>query len=225
MKSRKIFLIVLLAVLLMGLASGLSQAQGPDGAPPPPNTDAKQNEEAITTGASSQEGVAPVDAGNAPAATLPVTPGLWYKYFTGFDFVSRRPTQYQSVEVNFGGIRSSVGTFNDFVTRLDLTQGARIKEVIFLFVDNAPSDISYWLVRYDPLNNTFADLVSQTTSGASTAVRTQTTTGSPITTIDNRNYTYQLQARTYTADVTHVIKGFRVGYEIPLVYLPLIVRQ
>ena len=165
-----------------------------------------------------------MDADSAPAATLPVTPGLWYKYFTGFDFVSRRPTEYQTVEVYVGGIRSSAGTSNDFVTRLDLPQGARIKEIIFLYVDNATSNINFWLVRYDPLNNTFSDLASQATSGASTAVRTQTATGSPITTIDNRNYTYQLQAWTYVANETHVIKGFRVGYEIPLVYLPLIAK-
>jgi hypothetical protein len=214
MKSQKILVIALVAILLMGLVSGLSQAQGPGGAPPPPSS---------ASSVSSQGEDAPADAANAPAATLPVTPGTWYKYFTGFDFMSRRPTQYQPVEVYVGGIRSSAGTFNDFVTRLDLPQGARITEVIFLFVDNTTSNISYWLVRYDPLNNTFSDLVSSTTAGASAAVRTQTTSGAPIiTTIDNRNYTYQLQARTYVADETHVIKGFRVGYEIPIIYLPLI---
>ena len=51
MKSQKILVIALVVVLLMGLASGLSQAQGPGGAPPPPNPGAKQNEDAAKTAA------------------------------------------------------------------------------------------------------------------------------------------------------------------------------
>ena len=51
MKSQKILVITLVVVLLMGLASGLSQAQGPGGAPPPPNPGAKQNEDAAKTAA------------------------------------------------------------------------------------------------------------------------------------------------------------------------------
>ena len=46
MKSRRILVIALATALLLGLAGGLSQAQGPGGEPLPPNTDLKQQEEA-----------------------------------------------------------------------------------------------------------------------------------------------------------------------------------
>ena len=61
MKSQKILVITLVVVLLMGLASGLSQAQGPGRAvPPPPNPGAKQNEDAAKTAGEAQRHLGPL---------------------------------------------------------------------------------------------------------------------------------------------------------------------
>lgn len=217
---------VVLGLLVVGLLAfgGVSLAAlqqqtvdpGSSQETPPPSS---------SSSASSQGEEAPMEASVAPAAALPVTPGTWYKYYNGTDFISRSPTQYQTVYVVPGGIHASAGTSNDFITRLDLPQGARITEIVFLFIDNSTSDISYWLVRYDPLNDAYWDLISRSTAGASASVRTHTTTGSPITTVDNRNYAYQLNVRTRVANSSQVIKGFRVGYQIPVVYLPLVTQE
>lgn len=220
--------VVILGFLVLGLLftfGGASWAAlRQQGADPGSSQATPSSSSSATLPGSSQGEAAPLEASVAPAATLPVTPGLWYKYYTGSDFISRSPTQCQPVYVIPGGICSSTATSCDFITRLDLPQGARITEIIFLFIDNSSSDMSYWLVRFDPLNDTFSDLISKATSGASSAVRTQTTTGSPITTIDNRYYTYQLQVRTSVAGTAQTIKGFRVGFQIPAVYLPLVMR-
>ncbi len=227
MSRTRVLFVVALSVLLLSLAFAFGRAtlatpaqQGSDltgsqASPPNPSTPSL----------SSQGEMASADAASAPAATLPYTPTFWYKYYNGSDFISRSPTQYETVYAAPGGIYSSAGTLSQFITRVDLPQGARIREIIFIFVDNSTEDIGYWLVRYDPLNNAYSDLISNATSGAATSIRTQTTTGAPITTIDNCNYAYQLNVRTYVANSTQTIKGFRVGFEIPLNYLPLIMGR
>src|SRR5262245_61580491 len=80
-----------------------------------------------------------------PASILPVTPGVTYRVYGGTEFRPRNSgTQYAT---DLGRTSWAGGPSDAFVVRLDLPQGAQITELLFLYVDNSPANLNFFLTR------------------------------------------------------------------------------
>ncbi len=166
-----------------------------------------------------------------PAVPLsPAPPGTVFKFFTGADFRPRHSSSGYEIfaEELWATTAPALGS-SDFVVRPDLPQGAQINAVTFYFIDNSAADtMHFWLVRYHPADDTSADLVHLDTLAGSPSPSVRNvfyTSLTGIDTVDNLNYTYQLQVRfTGSLGQSSKLVGAQIAYTVPTVFLPALVR-
>ncbi len=164
-----------------------------------------------------------VPAGLAIPA-VPTVPGTYYRTFSGTRF---QPT---SSELTFSASGGAVyatalppGGYS-FSLDFDLPQGATITEVVFFVIDNNAANFGLSLRSYNPETDVFNILESASSSGASSALQTIVLPVNPQVQVNNATTSYRLRAAPGVGSNAHVLRGARVGYTIPLVFLPLVTR-
>lgn len=177
-------------------------------------------------------GAMPVDgAGRQPAGVspqvLPVTSGMFYQSYSGFDFRSYRTDT--NFDYNFGNgvtyLKS--GSPPELMTPVRLPQGSQVRSIIFYFLDNSASDMTLGISRV-PVGGSaiFSVFTSTTTSGINTTQILSKTIGpAPIIAIDNAQYSYYLITYIGAASPSLGIAGARIEYQIPEAMLPVVLRS
>ena len=165
-----------------------------------------------------------VPQGDQAALTAAITPGTFYRTFSGTRF---QPTSSAMTFAASGGAiyvtALPAGGFSlsfDF----DLPQGATITEVVFFAVDNNAANIDFSVRSYNPETNIFTTLESAASSGASAALQTIVIPVDPPVLVDNTTTSYRLRVAPGVASSAHLLRGARVGYTVPLVFLPSVIK-
>lgn len=180
-------------------------------------------------GAVPLEGAGRQPAGVSPQV-LPVTSGMFYQSYSGFDFRSYRTDTNFDYDFGRGVTYIKSGSPPELMTPVRLPQGAQVRSIIFYFYDNSTSDMTLGISRV-PVGGSavFSVFTSTTTSGINTAqVLSRTikpSTDIPITTIDNAQYSYYLLAFIGAATQSLGVAGARIEYQIPEAMLPVVLRS
>lgn len=155
---------------------------------------------------------------------VPTAPGTYYRTFSGTRF---QPTSSAlTFSASGGAIYATAlpaGGYS-FSLDFDLPQGATITEVVFFVIDNAAANFSLSLRSYNPETNAFTALESASSSGASSALQTIVVPVNPPVQVNNATTSYRLRVAPGVASNTHLLRGARVGYQVPLAFLPMITR-
>lgn len=170
-----------------------------------------------------------VTAGEAPAdvaiPAVATTPGTYYRTYAGITF---QPTNSGLTYSAIGGAVHATalpaGGYS-FTLPLDLPPGATITEVVFFVVDNdATFNMTVELRSYTPETNTYSFLETQDTSGQSTVLQTIVLPVDPPIQTDLTTRSYLLRAAPGVPSSAHLLRGARVGYTVPQVFLPMVTR-
>ncbi len=204
----KVLFAFLAAILTAVLALQPAIAQQPD-----PESPTKLTEKVLPQGVSNSE-------------AEPVTPGMFYEGYSNYIF---QPYTYDNtVDISGCIYRTAASTFGYVAARLQLPQGALVKEVTLYLKDNTPSTtdgISLSVTRNSYMMDSISSLVTVDGIGlaASPNVRRVVKTLSPPLTIDNSQYAYTLIAQLTATGSSLQICGARVGYTFSS-STPLVVR-
>ncbi len=151
------------------------------------------------------------------AYTLPTMPSSGDQDVTiiGADFRPGSSTTTFTPDSPFSGslVATAITAGDYFYTRLDLPQGAIIKEVKWFFIDNHTQNFALQLITHRPSPSMVTAEINTTTSGASATI--QTIAISDNITIDNATNSYSILFRPQAAAVDLRIVGARVRYTPP----------
>lgn len=155
---------------------------------------------------------------------LETTPGTFYRTYSGTRF---SPTSSALTYNAAGGAIYAtalpVGGFS-FSMDFDLPAGAAITEVVFFVIDNDPTNINLSLRSYNPETDSFMILKSAATMGASPTLQTIVIPVDPPIQVDNTTTSYRLRVAPGVASANHLLRGARIGYTIPQVFLPAVAK-
>jgi len=156
--------------------------------------------------------------------SVATAPGTYYRTFSGSRF---QPTASALTYAALGGAIYATalppGGFS-FSMDFDLPHGATITEVVFFVIDNDATNMGLSLRSYDPETDAFVVIESSSSSGASSALQAIVIPVDPQIQVNNTTTSYRLRVAPSVATSTHLLRGARVGYTVPLAYLPMITR-
>lgn len=146
------------------------------------------------------------------AAFSSQTPGLRYQKYGGHDFKPITGTTTSWVYNDNGSIYAdfSIPGGHAFSTRLQLPQGATIREVQFNFFSNDTIPLDFSLIAFD-LQNGFDVLFTSTSTTPDPDIQTISLDGNPAI-VDNAAWNYVLRWRPGLSGPAHILWGARVGY-------------
>jgi len=169
--------------------------------------------------------IAGVTQNDTAIPAVATTPGTFYRTFSGSRF---QPTSSALTYAALGGAIYATalppGGYS-FSLDFDLPFGATITEVVFFVIDNdSTSNIDLGLRSYDPQADTFSSLESAASSGNSPQLQVIVIPVDPPVQVDNTTTSYRLRVAPGVASSAHLLRGARIGYTIPMSFLPLITR-
>lgn len=159
------------------------------------------------------ETVQPHDALNSEAE--PVTSGMFYEGYSNYSF---QPYTYDNtVDISGCIYRTAASTFGYVAARLQLPQGALVKEITLYYKDNTPSNLDGVSLSINK-NSFMMDSISNTPSASSVGMpaspdvrRVVRTLSTPLV-IDNAQNAYTLVANLTATGSLLQICGARIGY-------------
>lgn len=152
----------------------------------------------------------------------PTVPGTMYRSYSGTAFSTTASTMtYAPVGGAIYVTAIPAGGFS-LSLELSLPHGAAITEVVFYLVDNHTTNFDLSLRSYVNDTNFLQVPASGLSVGASSAIQTIILPVSPPVVINNTTNTYRLRAAPGTTGTAHLLYGARVGYSVPMNFLPMI---
>lgn len=223
----RLFLIAALAVALSWSVSGasLAQTETPSVLEEGLNIGGENLQVEETTPLIWEEGrLIGEDAaqGDPILSAVPTTPGTFYRTFGGTRFSPTSSTLTYLASV--GGIYATSippGGYS-FSLEFDLPQGATITEVVFFVIDNDVTNFDLSLRSYNPETDAFVVHESVSSSGASLALQVITIPVDPPVVTDPVTTSYRLRAAPGVGNSGHLLRGARVGYKVPVTFIPSI---
>lgn len=162
--------------------------------------------------------------GDIALPSVQTAPGVLYRTFSGTRF---QPTSSALTYSAMGGAIYATalpaGGFS-FSLDFDLPAGATITEVVFFVIDNDATNMDLSLRSYRPETDAFAAIASATSSGASPTLQIVVLPVNPPVQVDNTTTAYRLRVAPGVASAAHLLRGARIGYTVPVLFLPLIAR-
>lgn len=156
--------------------------------------------------------------------SIATAPGTYYRTFSGTRF---QPTASALTYAASGGAIYATalppGGFS-FSLEFDLPHGAKITEVVFFVIDNDATNMGLSLRSYNPETDALVSLESASSSGASSVLQAIVIPVNPQIQVSNTTTSYRLRVAPGVATSAHLLRGARVGYTVPLAYLPMITR-
>ena len=165
-----------------------------------------------------------VPQGDPAGISAATAPGTFYRTFSGTRF---QPTGSTMTFAPIGGaiyVTTIPAGGYSLSLDFDLPQGATITEVVFFVIDNDATNMSLGLRSYNPETNAFTTLESAASSGASATLQTIVVTVDPPVVVDNTTTSYRLRVAPGVATSAHLLRGARIGYTVPLTFMPLVTR-
>ena len=165
-----------------------------------------------------------VTQGDIAIPSVATTPGTFYRTFSGTRFQSTSSSlSYSPIGGAIYATALPPGGFS-FSLDFDLPSGATITEIVFFVIDNDAAAMSLSLRSYNPETDAFIILESASSSGASSALQTIAISVDPQIHVDNTTTSYRLRVAPGVASSAHLLRGARIGYTVPLAFLPIITR-
>jgi hypothetical protein len=163
-------------------------------------------------------------AGNIVLPSVATAPGTLYRTFSGTRF---QPTSSAlTYAASAGAIYATAlppGGYS-FSLDFDLPSGATITEVVFFVIDNDTTNMDLSLRSYKPETDAFITLESASSSGASQTLQIIVVPVDPPIQVDNTTTSYRLRVAPGVGSSAHLLRGARIGYTVPVLFLPLIAR-
>jgi hypothetical protein len=224
----------LIGVIVLGLVVAVV-GMGAAGARQPGAVTAAARAPGVITGAADLSGPPLADGApytvltppqGDPAASPAAVGPTYYRTYSGIEFM---PTTSNLTYSALGTGRYALaipGCCFSLRRPLDLPNGAQMTAITLYAIDNDVTyDIVLQLYRIAPsAGGSQAELDSLATIGANASSQTVTSTGSPITTIDNSLYAYSLRYAPVITGQDHLLVGVRVEYTVPTAFLPFVSR-
>lgn len=173
------------------------------------------------------EGILVTAEGNsdefAELMAAPTAPGTMYRSYSGTAFTPTASTMTYAPIGSAVYVTAIPAGGYSLSYELSLPHGAAITEVVFYLVDNHMENFSLSLRSYNDMG--FLQIrASGTSSRASGAIQTIIIPVDPPVVVDNTTSTYRLRVVPGVANSNHLLYGARVGYTVPLNFLPMIDR-